>query len=117
MRYFSQPTRTALNPPSPPKKKKKKNPQKNIPHYFFWAFENLFFITGAGMGNHTVSSPHKILLVPLFRGRFSLFFFEALKKKPHTFFQSLGFTPFFGKNKNALFFPTKSIKQLFTQSD
>ena len=44
-------------------------------------------------------------------------FVEALNEKAHTFYQSLGFIPLVGENENALFFPTKSIELLFTQSD
>ncbi|EHC31461.1 hypothetical protein LTSEALA_5056 [Salmonella enterica subsp. enterica serovar Alachua str. R6-377] len=38
---------------------------------------------------------------------------EALNEKAQAFYQRLGFISLSGENEHALFYPTKSIEQLF----
>lgn len=40
-------------------------------------------------------------------------FVEALNEKARAFYQRLGFISLSGENEHALFYPTKSIEQLF----
>ena len=91
----------------PSKSKQKKIPYKNIPSVTL----------GQGWGATLVAHAMKVVWSASLAVGIHGLFVEALNEKAHTFYQSLGFIPLVGENENALFFPTKSIELLFTQSD
>ena len=94
-----------------------KSKQKNIPSVTLGRLAIDRSIQGQGWGATLVAHAMKVVWSASLAVGIHGLFVEALNKKAHTFYQSLGFIPLVGENENALFFPTKSIELLFTQSD
>lgn len=101
----------------PSKSKQKKIPYKNIPSVTLGRLAIDRSLQGQGWGATLVAHAMKVVWSASLAVGIHGLFVEALNKKAHTFYQSLGFIPLVGENENALFFPTKSIELLFTQSD
>ncbi|EJV7173070.1 GNAT family N-acetyltransferase [Escherichia sp. 93.1518] len=94
-----------------------KSKQKNIPSVTLGRLAIDRSIQGQGWGATLVAHAMKVVWSASLAVGIHGLFVEALNEKAHTFYQSLGFIPLVGENENALFFPTKSIELLFTQSD
>ncbi|QGX89304.1 GNAT family N-acetyltransferase [Escherichia coli] len=94
-----------------------KIPYKNIPSVTLGRLAIDRSLQGQGWGATLVAHAMKVVWSASLAVGIHGLFVEALNKKAHTFYQSLGFIPLVGENENALFFPTKSIELLFTQSD
>lgn len=101
----------------PSKSKQKKIPYKNIPSVTLGRLAIDRSLQGQGWGATLVAHAMKVVCSASLAVGIHGLFVEALNEKAHTFYQSLGFIPLVGENENALFFPTKSIELLFTQSD
>ena len=74
-------------------------------------------LPGQGWGATLVAHAMKVVWSASLAVGIHGLFVEALNKKAHTFYPSLRYIPLVGQNENALFFPTKSIELLFTQSE
>lgn len=94
-----------------------KSKQKNIPSVTLGRLAIDRSIQGQGWGATLVAHAMKVVWSASLAVGIHGLFVEALNEKAQTFYQSLGFIPLVGENENALFFPTKSIELLFTQSD
>ncbi|HAY5553330.1 TPA: GNAT family N-acetyltransferase [Escherichia coli] len=94
-----------------------KSKQKNIPSVTLGRLAIDRSIQGQGWGATLVAHAMKVVWSASLAVGIHGLFVEALNEKAHTFYQSLGFIPLVGENEKALFFPTKSIELLFTQSD
>ncbi|HCN5541668.1 TPA: GNAT family N-acetyltransferase [Escherichia coli] len=94
-----------------------KSKQKNIPSVTLGRLAIDRSIQGQGWGATLVAHAMKVVWSASLAVGIHGLFVEALNEKAHTFYQSLGFIPLVGENENTLFFPTKSIELLFTQSD
>ena len=94
-----------------------KSKQKNIPSVTLGRLAIDRSIQGQGWGATLVAHAMKVVWSASLAVGIHGLFVEALNEKAHTFYQSHVFIQLVGEKENALFFPTKSIELLFTQSD
>ncbi|MBV8045492.1 N-acetyltransferase [Pluralibacter sp.] len=97
----------------PSKTQQKRIPYKNIPGVTLGRLAVDLSLQGEGWGSVLVTHAMKVVWSASMAVGIHGLFVEALNEKALAFYLSLGFIPLSGENKHALFYPTKSIEQLF----
>jgi len=97
----------------PMKSQQNRVPYRNVPSIILGRLAIDKSLQGKGYGEllvvHALSIVHKASQAVGIHG----VFVDALNENAHTFYVKLGFIPLVGENARSLFFPTKSIEQMF----
>lgn len=97
----------------PSKTQQKRIPYKNVPSVTLGRLAIDRTLQGKGWGAVLVTHAMKVIWSASLAVGIHGMFVEAINEKAQAFYQALGFIPLSGENSHALFYPTKSIEQLF----
>lgn len=98
----------------PSKAQQKKVPYRNTPSVTLGRLAIDKSLQGQGYGVTLVTHAMKIVWQASKAVGIYGLFVEALNDKARRFYAALGFIPLVGENDHALFYPTKSFEQLFS---
>lgn len=101
----------------PSKTQQKKMPYRNVPSITLGRLAIDKSIQRKGWGELLVTHAMKVVYHATQAVGIHGMFVEALNDKAKKFYLGLGFIQLKGRNENALFYPTKSIEQLFEEQD
>ncbi|ECF6028023.1 Acetyltransferase [Salmonella enterica subsp. salamae serovar Greenside] len=97
----------------PSRTQQKRIPYQNIPSVTLGRLAVDLSLQGKGWGAILVTHAMKVVWSASLAVGIHGIFVEALNEKAQAFYQRLGFISLSGENEHALFYPTKSIEQLF----
>lgn len=97
----------------PSRTQQKRIPYQNIPSVTLGRLAVDLSLQGKGWGAILVTHVMKVVWSASLAVGIHGIFVEALNEKAQAFYQRLGFISLSGENEHALFYPTKSIEQLF----
>ncbi|WLI79008.1 GNAT family N-acetyltransferase [Kosakonia sp. H02] len=100
----------------PSKTQQKRVPYRNVPAITLGRLAIDAAFQGEGWGSTLVSHAMRVVFLASQAVGIHGLFVEAMNGRAKQFYVSLGFIPLVGENERALFFPTKSIEQLFTDT-
>lgn len=100
----------------PSKTQQKRVPYRNVPAITLGRLAIDVTLQGDGWGSTLVSHAMSVVFLASQAVGIHGLFVEAMNSRAKHFYASLGFIPLVGENARALFFPTKSIEQLFSET-